>query len=226
MRAIALLLLLTVAATAQTTSQDPQGRIDYSGKEYVAPAAAGQAHFCGFDQYPPSAIRSGAQGETTLNFIIQADGTTAGGEVVTSSGNAALDDAAITCIKSWRYIPATHNGVPISTRWSAKVIWRLPYANLDPNLTALYLTGLQCARLLPSKDDLLNVTGPTILGIHVWHGEVGSLIVISSSGNANLDARTKSCFENKAADYAARIAGDKATRYQIDWKSHYEVNWK
>ncbi len=64
-----------------------------------------------------------AQGPTELAFLVTAEGTTKDITVAKSSGVSALDDAAIRCVATWRYTPATANGTPVEFPWKAVVGW-------------------------------------------------------------------------------------------------------
>lgn len=62
-------------------------------------------------------------GPTSLSFTITKNGSTTDVVVTRSSGNDIYDQTAVACIKRWRYAPATHDGVPVSFRWLARVGW-------------------------------------------------------------------------------------------------------
>lgn len=76
--------------------------------------------------YPRQLQRECVQGETILGFVITVDGWVRNIEVVQSSGNKLLDDAAEVCASTWHYKPATKWGEPIAVAWRAKVVWVVP----------------------------------------------------------------------------------------------------
>ncbi len=53
------------------------------------------------------------EGRVVLRILVRADGTVARAEVARSSGQCALDQAAVLAVWSWRFDPATRNGAPI-----------------------------------------------------------------------------------------------------------------
>lgn len=70
--------------------------------------------------YPADALEEGAGGETLLRIRISDSGRVDSVAVVTSSGHAVLDSAAVEGARLLRYRPAEHRGAPTA-------IWaRLP----------------------------------------------------------------------------------------------------
>lgn len=66
--------------------------------------------------YPMQARRMGWKGKVILNVEVLADGRCGGIGVFQSSGHRVLDDAALSAVRQWRFLPATHAGVAV-TRW-------------------------------------------------------------------------------------------------------------
>lgn len=62
--------------------------------------------------YPIELACAGVGGEVTLGLTVGADGKPANVQLVRSSGNAALDQAAIAGVDTWQFKPATRNGQP------------------------------------------------------------------------------------------------------------------
>ncbi|MBL8733568.1 MAG: energy transducer TonB [Planctomycetes bacterium] len=56
--------------------------------------------------YPWVAWRRGIEGTVLVQLTIAADGSVTQTTVATSSGNAQLDDAALTALRAWRFAPA------------------------------------------------------------------------------------------------------------------------
>lgn len=76
--------------------------------------------------YPTLARRLGAEGKVTLRLSVQADGSVARAEVVTSSGRQDLDQAASQWITAhWTYKPAIRDGVPAASEVLAAVQFNL-----------------------------------------------------------------------------------------------------
>ena len=61
--------------------------------------------------YPRSARRKGHEGVVTVAISVAEDGVVAHAEVVSSSGYKELDDAALSAVRSARFVPATSDGV-------------------------------------------------------------------------------------------------------------------
>jgi len=64
--------------------------------------------------YPERARLNGWEGTVRLRFIVNTQGTVDEVTVVESSGHREIDQAAIDCIKQWRFSPALKTGVPIA----------------------------------------------------------------------------------------------------------------
>lgn len=94
--------------------------VDASQKKTV-----GRPHAC--EHYFPDDLRyDGAQGRTTIAFTVTETGGVEDIKVAKSSGNAELDEAAVTCATHWRYKPATWNTHPTAVPWQAVVVWDVP----------------------------------------------------------------------------------------------------
>jgi len=62
--------------------------------------------------YPPLSKRLGEQGRVVVRVLIGADGQPQKAELAESSGYDRLDQAALTTVMKWRYVPGKRNGVP------------------------------------------------------------------------------------------------------------------
>ena len=62
--------------------------------------------------YPNISKRRGEQGTVTISVLIGTDGSAQDARVKTSSGFELLDQAALSTVKSWRYVPGKRGGVP------------------------------------------------------------------------------------------------------------------
>jgi protein TonB len=69
--------------------------------------------------YPPLASKARVAGIVVLEATLTADGTVEAIRVV--SGHPLLVDAAINCVKQWRYEPTYLNGQPVAVILTAKV---------------------------------------------------------------------------------------------------------
>lgn len=68
-------------------------------------------------EYPERARERGDEGRVVLVAEVLADGSVGEVEVLTSSGVAALDEAAVECVRRrWRFDPAHEDGVAVRAR--------------------------------------------------------------------------------------------------------------
>lgn len=66
--------------------------------------------------YPAISKRLGEQGKVVLRVLIGADGLPQKAEIKQSSGFDRLDQAALTTVMRWRYVPGKRGGIP-ETMW-------------------------------------------------------------------------------------------------------------
>ncbi len=71
-------------------------------------------------EYPRPAREAGWEGTTVLLVVIMPDGTVGSITLHKTSGYAVLDEAALTAVKTWRFIPAMDGSFPL------KSVVRLP----------------------------------------------------------------------------------------------------
>lgn len=62
--------------------------------------------------YPPLSKRLGEQGKVVVRVLIGLDGQAQKAEIRTSSGYDRLDQAALSTVLRWRYVPGKRSGVP------------------------------------------------------------------------------------------------------------------
>jgi len=63
--------------------------------------------------YPPRCLRMGIEGTVRVRVLVGEDGRVQEVTVGKSSGEAALDDAAMDAVRYWRFEPAKRDGVPV-----------------------------------------------------------------------------------------------------------------
>ncbi|MCE9526901.1 MAG: TonB family protein [Planctomycetales bacterium] len=68
-----------------------------------------------FPAYPPELLARRIQATVVLRVRIAADGTVAGATVHRSSGYAAMDQAALDGVKTWKFKPAMKDGKQVET---------------------------------------------------------------------------------------------------------------
>ena len=63
--------------------------------------------------YPPRCLRMGIEGTVRVRVLVGEDGRVQEVTVGKSSGETALDDAAMDAVRYWRFEPAKRDGVPV-----------------------------------------------------------------------------------------------------------------
>jgi protein TonB len=75
--------------------------------------------------YPKLAIKARVRGTVVLEAILTAEGAVA--EIKVISGNPLLTQAAVDCVKQWRYEPTYLNGEPVPVILTARVNFELEH---------------------------------------------------------------------------------------------------
>lgn len=126
--ALALALLATLAACGPAP-------------EPVAPIAAAtppMARNTPAPDYPPELACRQVGGEVVLNVQLAPNGVPVGVEIFRSSGNAVLDQNAVTAVKGWEFKGATAaGGKPVASKLQVPVTFRPP--NPPPDECNRYL---------------------------------------------------------------------------------------
>lgn len=87
--------------------------------------------------YPPDAWDAGVGGTTVLRLLISRAGTVDSALVVQSSGNAALDSAALANAHRLRYEPAAQGGNPVPVWGRLPVVFPPPEPDMEsPDVAA------------------------------------------------------------------------------------------
>jgi protein TonB len=73
--------------------------------------------------YPRKAFEDGVEGTVEIEFVIDETGKVGRTRVVKSI--AGLDEAALTCVRQWRFIPARKAGKPVASVALAPVGFRI-----------------------------------------------------------------------------------------------------
>ena len=66
-------------------------------------------------EYPRAAREAGWEGTTVLQVLVLPDGRAGSVTLYKTSGYAVLDEAALTAVKAWRFIPAMDGNFPIKS---------------------------------------------------------------------------------------------------------------
>ena len=64
--------------------------------------------------YPLEAKRLGVQGTVVLNVVVSPQGKAEIINISTSSGSALLDDAAVSAVRTWKFLPAHRGRQPVT----------------------------------------------------------------------------------------------------------------
>ncbi|MBI4616586.1 MAG: energy transducer TonB [Planctomycetes bacterium] len=75
--------------------------------------------------YPARAVRLGWEGTVLLEVVVTVSGEVRRARVLESSGHLVLDEAALQAVVSWRFRPATSDGVPFESKVEIPVVFRL-----------------------------------------------------------------------------------------------------
>lgn len=75
--------------------------------------------------YPIEALRNGESGTVLLRVTVGADGVPYGIALANSSHSRALDRAAMSAVRNWRFRPAMRNGQPIPATVQIPVSYNL-----------------------------------------------------------------------------------------------------
>ncbi len=65
-------------------------------------------------EYPSLSRRKGEEGRVLMKVLVSADGASEDVQIEKSSGSDRLDNAAVSAVKRWRFIPAKKNNQPLS----------------------------------------------------------------------------------------------------------------
>jgi len=121
------LAVACIAGCAQTPAavQEPATTHDTVAGNPNATRALAQFHTCAKPQYTPEALARRAEGTVSLSFRVEADGTVSQANVVKSSGDVSLDEAARVAIAKCRFTPATVNGKAQAAWVPVQYVWTL-----------------------------------------------------------------------------------------------------
>ena len=75
--------------------------------------------------YPRASLRLGEEGSVVLRLHVEVSGLVGTVEILESSGFTRLDEAAAAGVKSWKFRPATRDGLAIASLAPHRVTFRL-----------------------------------------------------------------------------------------------------
>lgn len=77
-------------------------------------------------KYPSSSRRAGHEGTTIITFVVGTSGRVTSARITKSSGHAALDQAAISAVRTWRFTPARNGlGHAVPSTYKQSIPFRL-----------------------------------------------------------------------------------------------------
>jgi TonB family protein len=136
--------------------------------------------------YPPVANRDYEEGTTVLRVHLDETGTVSAAAVAESSGHDELDTAAVRCIATVRFQPASQNGSPLTSvlryRWTWKIDWGSPNPKRCDELKA----AADARARVPSNSQL---GSPAAVVCRCWEesGKAREPQIVESSGSPRLD---------------------------------------
>ncbi|WP_305804026.1 TonB family protein [Stenotrophomonas sp. YIM B06876] len=81
--------------------------------------------------YPIELACTGVGGTTVLNVVVGAEGVPVEVKLLTSSGNAKLDESAQSRVREWKFNPATRNGKGVNATIQVPVSFNPPQPKPD-----------------------------------------------------------------------------------------------
>lgn len=172
--------------------------------------------------YPEKEAKAGVEGTTSLRFVITAEGKVADAEIVKSSGNGNLDEAALKCTRKWRYSPATSNGKPVRVSWNADIVWK----SVVPQIPAFAETPRDCLKAYPVQaSDLKGINGVSEYEYVISRGRVAKVTLIQSSGNKSLDTAGSACIATRRYVRDMVMVDGKETDRILSTTLREKINW-
>jgi TonB family protein len=192
------------------------------------PLTFGRPHVCSGDYYPADAVKLHHEGTVTLSFTITEQGTVTDPTIVHSSGYPELDAAALACVPSWRYRPATQNGKPAAVLWKAQVKFDQPspeemqrHLAVDQAMRALENEASRCLyAALAARAVAPEFDGVTQISIRFHAASAAEVSSFASSGNQVLDDMAVACFQDAPSLRQVRSLMPDGREY------HLYVRWK
>lgn len=75
--------------------------------------------------YPMAARRRGDQGTVLIRVWVTLEGVAASVGLEKTSGHPSLDEAALTAVKSWRFVPARQAGQPVEAPYVVPIVFKV-----------------------------------------------------------------------------------------------------
>lgn len=75
--------------------------------------------------YPLAARRRGDQGTVLVRVLVTVEGLVASVGLEKTSGHSSLDEAALSAVKSWRFVPARQGGQPVEAPYVVPIVFKV-----------------------------------------------------------------------------------------------------
>lgn len=106
----------------------PSGGTSPKGITGVAPAIPAQrlaVVYAPAPEYPADARSKRWEGTVRISVLVDENGRVQDAQVSVSSGSSSLDQAALACLRTWRFRPYHQDGRPIAAWATVPVVFRL-----------------------------------------------------------------------------------------------------
>jgi TonB family protein len=165
--------------------------------------------------YPSMARRLGEQGEARLKYVVTTEGNVEDIAIVSSSGHADLDAAAIKQIENSHWKPAIKDGTPVAVQMQTVVAFKLQNLERLPggeHHLELYTQIEMPPDLYPAAALAAKEEGVTSLEVLVGtDGSVVGVSLVHSSGSSALD-KTSEEIAAKRWHYNPLVAEGRPTK--------------
>jgi TonB family protein len=183
------------------------------------PPFAGDYYFTDCDSFLPAGVSAKPGTKPTLfRYNLAPDGSVHDAALFRSSGDAALDRAALACAGHTHRQEALVAGAPAPIAWIGEISWAgsrhgFYEPNPDGGAAALCDTPYPSAALSPPEQ------GDAIIGFRIGKdGAAKDETVVKSSGHAALDAAARRCVHQfkyyPATAYGEPVQLDKSARIE------------
>ncbi|HEY0107163.1 MAG TPA: TonB family protein, partial [Rhizomicrobium sp.] len=189
MRPITVGLALLAVLMADGAGADDAKQLPPCRLAGITPPVALGPHVPPPETYPPLSVMLGETGNTTLGYVVKADGTVGGATVSRSSGSLRLDDAAIAFVQGFKFKPAVMGGAPTACTQQIRVAWMLGGSG-EMDLSMLGGVVLHPgAGDLPSGAAALHEEGTVVALVALDDkGAIDLVVPVSPTGFADLNA--------------------------------------
>lgn len=93
-------------------------------------------------KYPQAALDAKVEGDVLLRVLVAADGKVEQIEIDRSTGSAALDQAAVTAVRAWRFNPGNSGDAPVPSWIGVPITFSLTNTG-EPQVPAEYENALE-----------------------------------------------------------------------------------